>query len=68
MRRDVGEDLTAWGAERKLFGWVAVSVPAEVGIPFFYFVCYFIHHLVGIPASYASKSFGFHLPRLSSPV
>ena len=30
MRRDVGVDLTEWGMERKLFGWVGIATPIEV--------------------------------------
>ncbi|KAH0562155.1 hypothetical protein GP486_003148 [Trichoglossum hirsutum] len=29
MRRDVGEELTEWGREKKLFGWIGIAAPVE---------------------------------------
>jgi hypothetical protein len=30
MQQSVGSELTEWGRERKLFGWVGVAVPFKV--------------------------------------
>src|SRR5439155_2731475 len=30
MRQSTGPELTEWGRERKLFGWVGVAVPFQV--------------------------------------
>jgi hypothetical protein len=30
MQQSVGPELTGWGRERKLFGWVGVAVPSQV--------------------------------------